>query len=175
MKKIYEVMYIIDKTATNIAEVQEKMNLILKADGGKIIEESNWGMMNFAYPIDKKDKGTYIVAIVETKSENIDEFQRISRIDKNIVRTLIVNTEKEKNYIQSTKLSKTDMSKLIDENKRNFERRPFDKNRRFYNKDQKPEERKPFDNKFVEKEKTEENSVAKTETNISESKSADKK
>ncbi|QGS51389.1 30S ribosomal protein S6 [Spiroplasma tabanidicola] len=126
MIRKYEVMYIIDQDASDVKGVQKKLNDVLVANGGKILESEEWGLKDFAYEINKKKKGHYFVLIVETQSDNIEEFRRISRIDKSVVRELIINTENEKKYVQSTKLSKTDMSKFKEEKKpsRNFERKP---------------------------------------------------
>ncbi|AGR40718.1 30S ribosomal protein S6 [Spiroplasma taiwanense CT-1] len=125
MIRKYEVMYIIDKDATDLKGVQKKLNDILTANNGKILESEEWGLKEFAYEIKKKKSGYYFVLIVETDSANINEFERVSRIDKNIVRNLVINTENEKKYIQSTKLSKTDMSKFKEEKRpsRGFEKR----------------------------------------------------
>ncbi|QBQ07222.1 30S ribosomal protein S6 [Spiroplasma gladiatoris] len=126
MIRKYEVMYIIDQDTSDVKAIQTKLNDILVANGGKILESEDWGLKDFAYEINKKKKGFYTVLIVETNSDNIEEFRRVSRIDKSVVRELIINTENEKKYIQSTKLSKTDMAKYKEEKKpsRGFERRP---------------------------------------------------
>ncbi|QHX36274.1 30S ribosomal protein S6 [Spiroplasma sp. BIUS-1] len=125
MIRKYEVMYIIDQDTTDIKAVQTKLHDVLTANGGKILESEDWGLKDFAYLIKKKRKGYYTVVIVETDSANINEFERVSRIDKNVVRYQVINTENEKKYVQSTKLSKTDMSKFKEEKKpsRGFDRR----------------------------------------------------
>ncbi|WP_342275405.1 30S ribosomal protein S6 [Spiroplasma endosymbiont of Cantharis lateralis] len=125
MIRKYEIMYIIDQEVTDIKAVQKKLHDILTNNGGKILESEDWGLKDFAYVIKKKKKGYYTVVIAETDSANINEFERVSRIDKNVVRYQVINTENEKRYIQSTKLSKTDMSKFKEEKKpsRGFDRR----------------------------------------------------
>ncbi|ARU90908.1 30S ribosomal protein S6 [Spiroplasma clarkii] len=138
MIRKYEIMYIVDEAADQKA-IAAKLNDILTANGGKILASDEWGLKEFAYEINKKKKGFYTVLIVETDSANILEFQRIVRIDNSIIRELVINTETEKKYIQSTKLSKTDMSKFKEEKKptRSFDRRPP---RKF---EDKPGERRP--------------------------------
>ncbi|ASP27795.1 30S ribosomal protein S6 [Spiroplasma corruscae] len=136
MIRKYEIMYIIDKDVDDVKKVEQKFNEILTANSGKILESENWGLKDFAYEIDKKKKGHYCVLIVETDSTNISEFERVSHIDKNIVRSLIINTENEKNYIQSTMYAKTDMSKYREERKPN---RPYEKR---FRKDDNTSERK---------------------------------
>ncbi|QEH61221.1 30S ribosomal protein S6 [Spiroplasma chinense] len=130
MIRTYEVMYIIDQDTTDVKAVQTKLNDALTANGGKILASEDWGLKDFAYEINKKKKGHYSVVIVDTDSANILEFQRIAKIDKNVVRELVINTENEKKYIQSTKLSKTDMSKFKEEKRpqRGFERKPYRRN-----------------------------------------------
>lgn len=145
MIRKYEIMYIIDENADQKA-VSDKLKDILTTNGGKILEAEDWGLKEIAYEINKKKKGFYTVLIAETDSANILEFQRIVRIDNNVIRELVINTETEKKYIQSTKLSKTDMTKFKEEKKpaRNFDRRPP---RRFDDKapaDKKPAEKTDF-------------------------------
>ncbi|WP_339034185.1 30S ribosomal protein S6 [Spiroplasma endosymbiont of Cantharis rufa] len=125
MIRKYEIMYIIDQDVTDIKAVQKKLHDILTNNGGKILESEDWGLKDFAYVIKKKKKGYYTIVIAETDSANINEFERVSRIDKNVVRYQVINTENEKRYIQSTKFSKTDMSKFKEEKKpsRGFDRR----------------------------------------------------
>jgi small subunit ribosomal protein S6 len=120
----YEIMFILDQDAKDVAATAKKLNDILTADGGKIIESAEWGLKDFAYEINHKKKGFYYIVIVDTKPANITEFRRIAGIDKDVVREFVMNTENEKHYIQSTKMSKTDMSKFKEERKpRTFEKR----------------------------------------------------
>lgn len=129
MIRKYEVMYILDQDVKDAKEIQDKLHGLL-AEGGKIVESADWGLMDFAYEINHKKKGFYSVVIVETTAEAIAEFKRVSGIDKNVVRTLVLNTENVQNYEQTTKLSKTDMTKFEEERrerKNNFVKRPFNK------------------------------------------------
>lgn len=147
----YEIMYILDQDVKDTAKLIAKLNDVLTNGGGKIIETAEWGLRDFAYEINHKKKGYYVVSIVEANSEAIAEFKRISKNDrKNIVRTLVLNTELIQNYITSTKLSKTDMAKYDEERrenkkpkfKRNFNRDFKNSNSRFNreNKEQQKEE-----------------------------------
>ncbi|AXK50697.1 30S ribosomal protein S6 [Spiroplasma alleghenense] len=137
MVRKYEIMYILDQDTTEVKEVQKKLHAILETNGGKIIESADWGLKNFAYPINRKEKGYYTVVISDTTSENINEFQRVAKIDKNVVRVMVINTESEKRYEQTTKLSKTDMSKFKEEKRAP---KPFEKrfNREGFNKNNNP-------------------------------------
>jgi small subunit ribosomal protein S6 len=149
----YEVMYIIDQDAKDVKATAKKLDDILTADGAKIVESADWGLRDFAYQINHKKKGHYFVVITETTPANINEFQRIAGIDKDVVRTMVINTESEKRYVQTTKLSKTDMSVFKEERKpRSFDRRGPK------SEDAKSEGSRSYDRKPVEEraEKTEE-------------------
>jgi small subunit ribosomal protein S6 len=149
----YEVMYIIDQDAKDVKATAKKLDDILTADGAKIVESADWGLRDFAYQINHKKKGHYFVVITETTPANINEFQRIAGIDKDVVRTMVINTESEKRYVQTTKLSKTDMSVFKEERKpRSFDRRGP------RSEDAKSEGSRSYDRKPVEEraEKTEE-------------------
>ena len=90
MKK-YEVMYILkadlDESARKV-EI-EKLHNILEATGGKVSQVNEWGLRDFAYPIDDMLKGYYVVIKVETNEEALSEFKRLTKIDQNVVRHLI--------------------------------------------------------------------------------------
>ena len=90
MKK-YEVMYILkgdlDESARKV-EI-EKLHNILEATGGKVSQVNEWGLRDFAYPIDDMLKGYYVVIKVETNEEALNEFKRLTKIDQNVVRHLI--------------------------------------------------------------------------------------
>ncbi|WP_051350859.1 30S ribosomal protein S6 [[Acholeplasma] multilocale] len=127
MIRKYEIMYILDQDVTDAVALQTKLNNILASDG-KIIESEEWGLMDFAYEINHKKKGIYSVVIVETSTAAVAEFERVAGIEKHVVRTLVLNTENVQNYEQTTKLSKTDMTKFEEERRerRNF-KKPFNK------------------------------------------------
>ncbi len=90
MKK-YEIMYILKADldeAARKAEI-EKLHNILAADGGKVSQVNEWGLKEFAYPIEDMLKGYYVVIKVETNEEALSEFKRLTKIDQNVVRHLI--------------------------------------------------------------------------------------
>lgn len=89
MKK-YELMYIlkdVDEEARK-AEI-EKLHAILTDKGAKITNVNEWGLRNFAYPINDMLKGYYVVLKVTADKAALDEFARLAKIDTNVVRHLI--------------------------------------------------------------------------------------
>lgn len=90
MKK-YEIMYIVkdglDEEARK-AEI-EKLHAILTGKGAKVTEVKEWGLRNFAYPINDMIKGYYVVIKVTADEAALKEFARLAKIDQNVVRHLI--------------------------------------------------------------------------------------
>lgn len=90
MKK-YEVMYIInasveeDKRSALISD----LNKIITNQGGKVNKTDEWGMRDFAYRIDDMTKGYYVVSAFEADNACVKEFDRLMRINPNVVRYLI--------------------------------------------------------------------------------------
>ena len=89
MKK-YELMYIVkdglDEEARK-AEI-EKLHNILTSNGATITEVKEWGLRNFAYPINKQIKGYYVVVKLTANEAALNEFSRLARINPNVVRHL---------------------------------------------------------------------------------------
>ncbi len=96
MKK-YEIMYILKADLTEEARKAEieKLHGILTATGGEITKVDEWGLRDFAYPIDDMLKGYYVVLKLKTNQEALNEFRRLTKIDRNVVRQLIL-VDKEK-------------------------------------------------------------------------------
>lgn len=91
MKK-YEIMYILKSSlddAARKAEI-EKLHTILTSNGGKIANVNEWGLRELAYEIKKETKGFYVVVKVETDSVALKEFDRLTRFDNNVLRTLVL-------------------------------------------------------------------------------------
>ncbi|HKL73055.1 MAG TPA: 30S ribosomal protein S6 [Candidatus Onthovivens sp.] len=91
MKK-YELMYILrtnlDETARK-AEI-EKLHGLLIAGGAKINKVDEWGIRDLAYEIKKESKGYYVVVKFEAEGTAFKEFERLTKIDVNVLRFLIV-------------------------------------------------------------------------------------
>lgn len=96
MKK-YEIMYIVNASLDDAAraKVMEDMHKIITDHNGSIEKVDEWGVKEFAYEIKHMNKGYYVVVNVTANNEGIQEFDRLTRINPNIVRYLIVKTQGE--------------------------------------------------------------------------------
>lgn len=96
MKK-YEIMYIVkaDLDDAKRQEVIEGLHKIITDHNGTIDKVDEWGVKEFAYEINHMTKGYYVVINVSAGNEAIAEFDRLVRINNNIVRHMTIKTEGE--------------------------------------------------------------------------------
>jgi small subunit ribosomal protein S6 len=93
----YEVMYIVNASLDDAAR-QEVINVlhgIITNNGGNIVKVDEWGVKEFAYKIEDMTKGYYVVLNIEALPETVKEFDRLARINNNVVRHMILNLEEE--------------------------------------------------------------------------------
>ena len=69
------------------------MKKVLTDKGAKLLEEKAMGQRELAYEIQKMKTGYYFLYIVEADSDTVSEFNRVSGINENILRHLIVKVE----------------------------------------------------------------------------------
>ena len=104
----YEVMYIINAGVEDDKRVAliESLNGIITREGGKVVNVNEWGMRDFAYRIDDMTKGYYVVVNFEADNAGVKEFDRLMRINPNVVRFLIVNMDEVKENKTAAKEAK---------------------------------------------------------------------
>ncbi|MFA7068224.1 MAG: 30S ribosomal protein S6 [Erysipelotrichia bacterium] len=90
MKK-YEIMYILKADLEEAARQDEisKLHAILTAKGAVVSDVKEWGLRDFAYPINDLTKGYYVVIKVTADQPALLEFGRLAKIDANVLRHLI--------------------------------------------------------------------------------------
>ena len=94
MKK-YEVMYILKANLEDAARQAtiDSLNAIITNDGGVIESVDEWGLREFAYEIDGMTKGYYVVVTFNGTAAAVAEFERIARINKDVIRTMMLCLE----------------------------------------------------------------------------------
>ena len=89
----YEIMYILKADLDEAArkEAMDKLAAILTDNGGKVENtDESMGLRELAYPIKDQTKGYYVVLKVSMDNVAINEFNRLVRINPNVLRHLIV-------------------------------------------------------------------------------------
>ena len=91
----YEMMFIVrpDMEEAEIKNTAENMKKVLTDATAKIIEEKSMGQKELAYEIKKFNTGYYYLFVVEASKEAEQEFNRVARINENLLRHLIVKVE----------------------------------------------------------------------------------
>ncbi|MDY5852732.1 MAG: 30S ribosomal protein S6 [Bacilli bacterium] len=91
MKK-YEIMYIVKAGLEEEARVAtiEKVNSAVTKNGGKVLDVKEMGLRDLAYPIKDEIKGYYVVLTVEAEVETVNEFDRLTKLNNNVLRHLIL-------------------------------------------------------------------------------------
>lgn len=92
MPRPYETVIIFDSTLED-PQVQEKiqrLSSLVAPNGGDSVKVDVWGKRKLAYPIDKKELGIYAILRYETEPSALTEFERVMRLDEQVLRQLTV-------------------------------------------------------------------------------------
>ncbi len=91
----YEVMYIVKAALDDAARQQviDGLHAVITNNGGEIEKVDNMGMKEFAYPIEDMLKGYYVVTTFKAENQAISEFDRLSGINTNVVRHMIIKLD----------------------------------------------------------------------------------
>ena len=95
MKK-YEIMFIVKSTLSEeeVDNVVKNLENILIDNGAEITNIKKYGKRELAYEINKNKSGYYFLFNLEAKdSKAIDEFNRKTLINKDVIRHLVTNVE----------------------------------------------------------------------------------
>ena len=92
----YETVFILTPVLSDeqMKEAVEKFKGFLTNAGAEIISEENWGLKKFAYPIDKKTTGFYVLIEFNAAPETIKTLEIAYRRDEKVLRYLTVKMEK---------------------------------------------------------------------------------
>ena len=93
----YEIMFIVrpDVEETVVKNTVKSLEKVLTDRKAKITLSKELGQKEFAYEIKKFKSGFYFLYNIEANNdEAIKEFDRIARIDENVVRHLVLNLDK---------------------------------------------------------------------------------
>ena len=93
----YEVVYIFDSALTDeaVGERLDRFHALLTKAWCEGTAPDPWGRRSLAYPIRKKTSGTYVVAQFRTQATALPEFERLLKLDEELLRYLVVLHEGE--------------------------------------------------------------------------------
>jgi small subunit ribosomal protein S6 len=89
--RAYELMIIVDADADDagVKALIARVTELIEAGAGRIAKLDNWGKRRFAYEINKKTEGTYVVLEILTEG-SLDEVERYLRIADDSVRHKVI-------------------------------------------------------------------------------------
>lgn len=90
----YEIVYIIDGALAEdvVRSLVEKFTTFTESNA-QVEKIEEWGKKRFAYPINKKTDGFYILMNVSAESEFPAELERQFKITEGILKYLVLNKE----------------------------------------------------------------------------------
>ena len=91
----YEITFIVkpDLEEAEIKKQADSMKKVLTDKKAKVVEEKAEGQKELAYEIKKYSTGYYFFYVVEASNDAIAEFDRIAKINENLLRSLIIKVE----------------------------------------------------------------------------------
>jgi small subunit ribosomal protein S6 len=95
--RLYEVVYILDPSLDESAADAKlsKFHELAISDGGEVSAVDHWGNRQLAYPIGKQSTGYYVVAQFTAAADALPEFERLLKLDPEVLRYLLVLNEGE--------------------------------------------------------------------------------
>jgi small subunit ribosomal protein S6 len=95
-----------DLPKADLDKIKEKYSELINNNSGKVIKVEEWGLLNLARKIKKYNKGFYIHFKFEGSKSTLHEINKKLKIDRSIIRHLIVkykNLDTEKEYFKKEK------------------------------------------------------------------------
>ena len=85
----YELMVILDPELDDrqVGPTMEKFLGVVKTDGGTVDNLDVWGRRRLAYPIKKKDEGSYVVTLFTSEPATAKELDRQLGLSELVMRT----------------------------------------------------------------------------------------
>ena len=86
----YELLVILSAQADDAQNdaLVEKVQSIVESKGIKVESVDKWGLKKFAYKINYKDEGVYVLFNVEADGTTLAETQKLLNITDNVVRAM---------------------------------------------------------------------------------------
>lgn len=90
--RAYELMVIVDVDVDDAAAkaVYARIEQLVTEGGGAIASTDHWGRRRYAYPINHKHEGVYVVYEITTGSSGLSEVDRYLRLADEVVRHKII-------------------------------------------------------------------------------------
>ena len=84
----YEILLLLDPELSDDkqTEIVGRVSTLVEQGGGTFERHDPWGRRKLAYPIDKKEDGSYHLLTFSANAETLDEIGRVLKIDDDVMR-----------------------------------------------------------------------------------------
>ena len=106
-----------DLTPSQFETIIEKFISVIVSLKGEIKKRESWGLRNLAYKINKNRKGHYILLNIDGPAEAIIEYERLMRLDEDIIRFLTIKIkfiDEKPSPLMANKFDKNKVNKSIE-------------------------------------------------------------
>ena len=86
--RAYELMIIVDGDVadSDVPPIITRTETVISEEGGRVVSTDNWGRRRFAYEIDHKNEGVYVVWEIVTEAPGLPGVERQLRLADDIGR-----------------------------------------------------------------------------------------
>ena len=91
-----------DLGASQVNTLVSELSEVIKKEGGEVVKVDNWGLKNLAYRIKKNRKGYYVLLNIVAPAKAIFEYERLVRLNEDIIRYMTVKVEEFNNETANT-------------------------------------------------------------------------
>ena len=112
-----------DLTPSQFETLIDKFISVIGSFKGQIKKKENWGLRNLAYKINKNRKGHYILLNIDANPEAIFEYERLMRLDEDIIRFLTIkinSIDENPSPLMTNKSDKQRNEAIVDDSNLNF-------------------------------------------------------
>ncbi len=90
--RVYELMIIFDSDLddSGLQQMLNRINEMIASGNGKVATTDRWGRRRFAYEINHKQEGYYVVLEIVTEALNLHDLDRFLRIADQVVRHKLI-------------------------------------------------------------------------------------
>jgi small subunit ribosomal protein S6 len=90
--RAYELMIIFQGDVEDDAlnRILAQSGKLIEAGPGKVAKTDRWGKRRFAYEINHKWEGVYVVLEITTEASNLDDLERMLRIADEVIRHKLI-------------------------------------------------------------------------------------
>ena len=95
VKRLYEALFLVDsgQAASDWDGITGAIKKVLDRADAEVVEMNKWDERKLAYDVNKKSRGTYILAYFNCDTSKITGIERDVQLSESIVRVLVLRTD----------------------------------------------------------------------------------